>query len=164
MISIIAAIGKNRELGKDNRLLWKIDEDMMRFKNLTGGHTVIMGRKPFESLPLKFRPLPNRVNIVITRDQKYTADGATVVYSIEEAIAEAKRQQDKKIFIIGGAEIYRQGIKYADKLFLTLVEKSYPEADAFFPEYDEFTKVVSDRASSSGELRYRFVELVKDKS
>ncbi|MCR4313188.1 MAG: dihydrofolate reductase [Candidatus Roizmanbacteria bacterium] len=167
MISIIAAIGKNRELGKDNKLLWHIPEDFKRFKDLTSGHVVIMGRKTYKSLPEKFRPLPNRINIVITKDINYKINGAVVCHSIKEAITSAVEEQRgktaevKEIFIIGGASIYEQGIKYADKLYLTLVDKEYPGADTFFPDYPEFGKAVFEKSGVEGELKYRFVELVK---
>jgi len=160
MISIIAAIGKNRELGKDNKLLWQIPSDMKRFKDLTTGNVVIMGRKTYESLPEKYRPLPDRLNIIITRDSNYTAPGANVYNSIETAIEEA-RKTNKEIFIIGGAQIYLLGIKYAEKLYLTLVDKEYPEADAFFPNYADFGKIIYEQENRSGELKYKYVELVK---
>lgn len=160
MISIIAAIGKNRELGKDNKLLWQIPSDMKRFKDLTTGNVVIMGRKTYESLPEKYRPLPDRLNIIITRDSNYSASGANVYNSIETAIEEA-RKTNKEIFIIGGAQIYLLGIKYAEKLYLTLVDKEYPEADAFFPDYADFGKMIYEQENRSGELKYKYVELVK---
>jgi len=135
MISIIAAIGKNRELGKDNKLLWKIPEDMKRFKTLTLGKVVVMGRKTYESLPERFRPLPNRTNVVVTKNSDYKAPGCFVLSSITDAI---KKNKDKEIFIIGGASIYSQSIKYAQKLYLTLVNDVFPEADAYFPDYSDF--------------------------
>jgi len=157
MISIIAAIGKNRELGKDNKLLWHIPEDFKRFKDLTSEHVVIMGRKTYESLPEKFRPLPNRTNIVISRrlNESNETNKSNLIYwvnSMEAAFAKASSSQGE-IFIIGGASIYEQGIKYADKLYLTLVEKEFPDADTFFPEYTkQFPKEVSSETlqSSSG--------------
>ena len=169
MINIIAAIGKNRELGKDNKLLWHIVEDFKRFKKLTLNSVVIMGRKTFESLPEKFRPLPNRINIVISRHPELVSGsrnkfGMTknliICHSIEEAINKAKKF-NKEIFIIGGAEIYKQGIKYADKLYLTLVDKKYPEADAFFPDYSDFKKVIKKEKKSDGKFTYKFIDLEK---
>lgn len=173
-INIIAAIGKNRELGKDNKLLWHIPEDFKRFKDLTSGHVVIMGRKTYESLPKKSRPLPNRVNIVVTRNSQVTIlarsyqdsnSKVVVCHSIEEAIQKAKSYKLKvtsfKVFIIGGASIYEQGIKYADKLYLTLIDKEYPDADTFFPEYGEFGQVVFEKDGVDRGLKYRFVELVR---
>ncbi|MDO9028286.1 MAG: dihydrofolate reductase [Candidatus Roizmanbacteria bacterium] len=160
MINIIAAIGKNRELGKDNKLLWHITEDFKRFKILTSGHIVIMGRKTFESIG---KPLPNRVNIVITRNRAWTPLGCTVCYSMEEAIKKAKRNlpAGRQVFIIGGAEIYKQGIKYADKLYLTLVNKEYPDADAFFPDYSAFKKVVFEENHKNKNYSFKFLELQK---
>ncbi|MFA6532468.1 MAG: dihydrofolate reductase [Patescibacteria group bacterium] len=169
MISIIAAIGKNRELGKKNKLLWHISEDFKRFKDLTSGHVVIMGRKTYESLPEKFRPLPNRINIVVSRHPEPVSGsrnqfGMTqLIYcsSIEEAIQFAKQEKTSEIFIIGGASIYKQGIKYADKLYLTLVDKEYPDADAFFPEYGEFKRKVFEEDHNSKDINFKFIELEK---
>jgi dihydrofolate reductase len=160
MISIIAAIGKNRELGKDNKLLWHIPEDMERFKKLTTGQVVIMGRKTYQSLPKKFQPLPSRVNIVVTRNHAYTPLGCVTSNSIEEAIKKAK-EFDKEIFIIGGASIYQQGIKYADRLYLTLVNKEFTDADAFFPDYSEFKKKLFQENHQDKNYSYQFVELIK---
>ena len=157
MISIIAAIGKNRELGKNNKLLWHIPEDFKKFKQLTSGHIVIMGRKTFESIG---KPLPNRINIIVTRNRSWTPLGCTVCYSLEEAINLAKKKINE-IFIIGGAEIYKQGIQYADKLYLTLVNQEYPEADAFFPDYSEFKRKVFEENHISSELQFKFIELEK---
>ena len=174
MISIIAAIGKNRELGKDNKLLWHIPEDFKRFKELTSGHVVIMGRKTYESLPEKFRPLPNRINIVVTRNPQVTIlershkdsnSQIIICNSIEEAIQKAKsfklQVTNLKVFIIGGASVYEQGIKYADKLYLTLVDKEYPDADTFFPDYSEFKKIIVKEDKAQGDLKYKFIELIK---
>ena len=130
MITIIAAIGKHRELGKDNDLIWHLPNDLKRFKKVTSNHHVIMGRKTFESLG---KPLPNRVNIVITRNRNYQAEGCVVVSSLEDAIQAANA--DSNPYILGGAEIYKQAIIIADVLDLTLVDATL-EADVFFPEID----------------------------
>ncbi|MFZ2886284.1 MAG: dihydrofolate reductase [Minisyncoccia bacterium] len=136
-ISMIAAIGKNRELGKGNDLLWKIPVDLKRFRETTKGHPIIMGRKTFESIG---KPLPNRTNIVITRDGKWAAEGAFPVISMEEAIELAKiKPGNDEIFVIGGGQIYDLGLRYADKLYLTLIEDA-KEADSFFPEYEHVFK------------------------
>ncbi len=169
MISIIAAIGKNRELGKNNKLLWHIPEDFKRFKTLTSDHIVIMGRKTFESIG---KPLPNRTNIVITRNKNVVEqfiapkiDGVinhttTIFYhSLEEALRFAQGKESKEIFIIGGGEIYKQGIKYADKLYLTLVNQEYPEADAFFPDYSAFKKVIFEENHKNKNYSFKFLEL-----
>lgn len=174
MISIIAAIGKNRELGKDNRLLWNIKEDMKRFKKLTEGHIVIMGRRTFESLPEKFRPLPNRVNIVITSQSDVTIflrskkdSKVFLAQSLDEAIKKANdlvksQNLPDEIFIIGGASIYKQAINLADKLYLTVIDKIYPEADVFFPEYEKiFKKNIYNEKKEEGGLSFEFVEMIK---
>ena len=129
MISLIAAIGKNNELGKNNTLLWHMPADMKFFRDTTRGHTVIMGRKTFESLK---GPLPKRTNIVITRDKNYKRDGIEVVNSLEEGLGKTKNESE--VFIIGGAEIYKQAIDFADKLYITHIDAIDKNADTFFPE------------------------------
>ena len=128
MITIIAAAGSNNELGKDNDLVWHLPDDFKRFKKLTTGHHIIMGRKTFQSFP---KPLPNRVHIVITRNTNYHPEGAIIVHSMTEALELSK--DDDQAFIIGGGEIYKLGMKIADKIELTRVNSSF-EADTFFPE------------------------------
>lgn len=158
-ISIIAAIGRNRELGKDNKLLWHIPEDLERFKVITTGHAVIMGRKTFESLE---KPLPRRLNIIITRDQEYQLPrGAAKVMlagSLEHAIEAARSTGDTEVFIIGGGQVYQQALPLADKLYLTIVDAAF-DADTFFPDYSQFTKVTFEKPGTSGEYRFRFIEL-----
>jgi dihydrofolate reductase len=129
ILSLIAAIGKNNELGKGNTLLWHIPADMQYFRDTTSGHTVIMGRKTFESLP--GGPLPKRRNIVITRDKTYLRHSVDVVHSLEEAIEQVKNEGEA--FVIGGAEIYKQSISKANKLYITHIDASDIEADSFFP-------------------------------
>lgn len=128
MITLIVAIGKNNELGKENDLVWHLPNDFKRFKKLTTGHHIIMGRKTFESFP---KPLPNRVHVVITRNEKYKREGTIIVHSMKEALQIAKN--DTQPFIIGGGEIYSLGIPIADKIELTRVHGSF-DADTFFPE------------------------------
>jgi dihydrofolate reductase len=135
-ISLIVAVAENNVIGKDNSLIWHLPNDMKFFKDKTSGHCIITGRKNYESIPEKFRPLPNRTNIVITRQQDYIAPGAIVVGSIEEAINKAKATNDEEIFIIGGAEIYKQTISIAHKIYLTQIHHSF-EGDAFFPSIDK---------------------------
>jgi dihydrofolate reductase len=129
---LIAAASKNNALGKDNDLLWHLPDDFKRFKKITSGHKIIMGRKTFESFP---KPLPNRTHIIITRDKDYVVehDECVVVYSIDAAIKLI--ENDQLSFIIGGGEIYRQSEKFANKIELTRVHKAF-EADTFFPEID----------------------------
>lgn len=131
MITIIAAIANNNVLGKDNQLIWHIPADLKRFKKETSGHHIIMGRKTFESLG---RPLPKRVNVIISRNGNYEApEGCILVDSLEKALEIAKN--DENPFIIGGAQIYTEAIKFADKLDLTLVHFDF-EGDVYFPEID----------------------------
>ena len=131
-ISIIVAVAENNAIGKDNKLLWHLSEDLKRFKRLTSGNPVIMGKNTYFSLPV--RPLPKRENIVITDVPGERIDNCIMAYSIEDAIE--KMDSDKENFIIGGASIYRQFMPYADKLYITWVHKSF-DADTFFPEVDE---------------------------
>jgi len=130
-ISIIVAIAENSAIGKDNKLLWHLSDDLQRFKKLTTGHTVVMGKKTFESLP--FQPLPNRRNIVISDIPNDRIDGCVMAYSIDDAIE--KMDEDKENFIIGGGSVYRQFLNIANKLYITKVLHSF-EADTFFPEID----------------------------
>ena len=131
MLSIIAAIGKNNALGKNNQLIWHLPADLKRFKKVTTGHHVIMGRKTFESLG---KPLPNRTTIIISRDKNYHVDGCITVNSLTEAIKAA--QNDENPYILGGAEIYKQSMDVVDILDLTLVHQAF-DADVFFPEIDK---------------------------
>lgn len=131
VISIIAAIGKNHELGKDNKLLWHISADLKRFKKITSGHPVIMGRMTFDSIHNK--PLPNRRNIIVTKSAEYYYPGIEIAHSVEEALN--KIGIDDEVFILGGASIYEQLLPFAHKMYLTLVDKKF-EADTYFPRYD----------------------------
>ncbi|MEK7164891.1 MAG: dihydrofolate reductase [Patescibacteria group bacterium] len=157
IISIIAAIGENRELGRDNKLLWRIPEDLKRFRVLTEGHPIIMGRKTFESIG---RPLPKRTNIIITRQADYKAEGCIVVGSVEAAIAKAKEFDEQEIFIIGGGEIYKQALPRVDKLYLTVVKDSQ-EADVYFPDYSEFTKIIKQENSHFTNYEVQYLELTR---
>ena len=131
-ISIIVAVDENNVIGKDNALIWHLPADMKFFKDKTTGHCIITGRKNYESIPEKYRPLPNRTNIIITRQKNYHAPGATIVGSIDEAIEKAKQTGYEEIFIIGGAEIFRQSMHLVDKLYVTKIYHSF-EGDVFFP-------------------------------
>ena len=129
MITIIAAVGENNELGKDNKIIWHLPDDFKRFKAITSGHYIIMGRKTFESFP---KPLPNRTHIVITRNKNYKiADGCFIANSIQDAIAMCPKNQN--VFIIGGGEIYKQSQEFSNCIELTRVNGIF-EADAYFPE------------------------------
>ena len=131
MLTIIAAIGEKNALGKNNQLIWHLPADLKRFKKVTTGHHVIMGRKTFESLG---KPLPNRTTIIVTRDKNYTAEGCLVVNSLSDAVKTVS--SDENPFILGGAEIYKQSLEIADILDLTFVHHTF-DADVFFPEIDK---------------------------
>jgi dihydrofolate reductase len=131
MIIMIAAAAENNALGKNNDLVWHLPNDFKRFKALTSGHHIIMGRKTFESFP---KPLPNRKHVIISRQEGYNPEGCIVVNSMEKAIEACPQEED--VFIIGGGEIYSLGIAFAEKIELTLVHHSF-EADAFFPVIKE---------------------------
>ena len=131
MIIMIAAVAENNALGKDNELVCHLPNDFKRFKTLTSGHHIIMGRKTFESFP---KPLPNRTHIIITRQKNYQAEGCIIVDSIEKALSICPKDEDS--FIIGGGEIYTLGLAYTDKIEITRVHSSF-EADAYFPEINK---------------------------
>lgn len=139
-ITLIAAAAQNNALGKDNQMIWRLPDDFKRFKQLTTGHYIVMGRKTLESMD---GPLPNRTNIVITRQPDYTYNGCTIVNSLDEALAACP--QNEEVFIIGGGEIYKQSIDMANKIELTRVLGISPEADAYFPEInpDEWQRTES---------------------
>jgi len=136
IFSIISAIGKNNEIGKKNGLLWNLPADMKHFRETTSGHTVVMGQKTFKSIG---RPLPNRRNIVLSRNENLKIDGAEIIHSEKELtdLSQKTAAPDEEIFIIGGETIYRLFMDKADKLYITQVEAEFPEADAFFPEIKE---------------------------
>lgn len=155
MISIIVAVAEDWGIGKDNELLWHISEDLKRFKKLTFGNTVIMGKKTWESLPR--RPLTGRKNIVLTDDPQELIEFSVTAYSIEDALS--KCTKDEEIFIIGGGSIYRQFMPLADRLFITHVHKQAP-ADIFFPEIDlsiwEVVEKEEFRASENNSIPYTY--------
>jgi len=157
-ISMIAAIGVNRELGEGRRLIWKISRDLRRFRKLTEGHAIIMGRKTYESIG---RLLPNRTNIIISRDPNFKVEGALVVSSIEKALDEARRVEKEEAFIIGGGQVYTLAMPFADKLYLTKINSEAPLADVFFPDYSDFKKVVYSEKNIEDSLEYEFVDLEK---
>lgn len=161
MITIIAAIGRNNELGKNNDLIWYLPADLKRFKKITTGHTIIMGRNTFESIG---KPLPNRRSIIITRNKAYQQEGCEVVYSLEEAIQLIKGEE--AAFIIGGAQIYKEIIEkdLADQLDITKVDDDF-EADVFFPSINkEVWKEVSREdflPDEKNNYRYSFLKYTK---
>ena len=159
MLSLIAAVARNHALGKDGQLLWHLPEDMKHFRETTRGKPVVMGRKTWESLPEKFRPLPGRQNIVVSRDPAYKAHGADLAGSLEGALALAGGAEE--VFVIGGEQLYRAALPFADRLYLTEVELE-PEADAFFPELNPAVwQEVERRASGESMPACTFVVYVR---
>jgi dihydrofolate reductase len=161
-ISLIAAIGgEKRVIGKDGALPWRIKEDLEHFKETTMGHVVIMGRKTFQSIG---KPLPKRINIVITRSIDFAHEGVIVAYSFEDALdkAYAQAKNKRELFVIGGAEIYKEALPYADKLYLTLINGDF-EGDTFFPEIKGFGTVISEEAHNNGRHPFSFVEIERKK-
>ena len=136
IIAMIAALSKNRVIGKDNDLPWKLPDDMKFFMEKTKDHHTIMGRKNYDSIPQKFKPLPHRTNIVVTRQKNFKAPGCIVVDRLEKGLSIAKENHEIEAFIIGGAEIYKLGLPYATRLYLTEIDAEI-EGDTFFPEFDK---------------------------
>jgi dihydrofolate reductase len=135
IISMIAAVSENMVIGRNNDLPWHLPDDMKYFMQTTKGHCVIMGRKNYESIPEKFRPLPNRVNIVVTRQINFVAPGCTIVHSLSQALEKAEDIGPDEVFLIGGSEVYRQGVTLAGRLYLTEI-KATLEGDVYFPNFD----------------------------
>ena len=154
-MNAIVAISENGGIGKDNRLLFHISADLKRFKELTSGHTVIMGRKTLQSLP-GGRGLPNRRNIVITRDIDFTAEGAEIVHSVDEALALA----EEDAFVIGGASIYQAMLPYCDKVYLTKVYAD-AEADVFFPSLCGWQVVRRSEMQEENGLRFQYIDYMR---
>ena len=159
-VSIVVAIGKNREIGNAGELLWHIPEDLKRFKALTLGHPVIMGRKTFESIvALLGKPLPGRTNIVITRDPSWHHPEVITTHSLEEALGRARELDQEEIHIGGGAQLYEQALPFVDRLYLTLIDDE-KVADTYFPPYEEaFTHKLSEELHTHGDLSYRWTTL-----
>lgn len=157
-LSIIVALADDNAIGKDNDLIWHISEDLKRFKALTTGHTVVMGRNTWNSLPKK--PLPKRRNIVVTHDEHFSPEGAEVAHSLQEIMELVKGEEE--VFVMGGAALYQQLLPFAQRLYVTHVYSAYPEADVHFPVIDESvfvkvkeTEIVTDEASG---LRYNYID------
>jgi len=157
MLSILVAADEANGIGKDNQLLWHISDDLKRFRTLTSGHKVIMGRKTFESIG---RPLPNRTNIVISRQKHLLIEGCIVVPSVEAAIA--LTLPDEEAFVIGGSEIYHQLLPRCKRLYLTRVYQLF-DADTFFPEIDDswLIEKISPRLDTESGLQYQFIDLFR---
>tara|TARA_Y100001935_G_scaffold146585_1_gene121151 strand:+ start:1122 stop:1628 length:507 start_codon:yes stop_codon:yes gene_type:complete len=154
-VSLIVAVSKNQVIGRNNKLAWNLPNDMKYFSDMTKGHSVIMGRKNWESIPPKFRPLPKRENIIITRNSDYKANNAIVVSSVEEAIKSSRSNTDEEVFIIGGGEIYKEGFKYIDKLYITEID-AIIKGNTFFPEWDKKDWVEISRIHHPKDSRHEF--------
>lgn len=157
-LSIIAAMSANRVIGRNGKLPWRLPADLARFKSLTTGHCLLMGRKTFESIG---RPLPGRTTVVISRRRDYAPGGVLVAHSLEEALRMATGEE---VFIAGGAQIYRQTLGRADRLYLTVLDREF-EGDAFFPEYDEsgWRLVSEERHEPAEETSYAYRFLVYER-
>jgi len=162
-LTLIAALARNGVIGNNNALPWHLPEDLKHFKELTTGHAVIMGRKTWESLPERFRPLPNRQNIVVTRDPDYAASGATVVHSLKEAriVGAGGTAQ----FVIGGAELYAHALPLAERLELTEIDADF-EGDACFPAFDRsaWREVGRKAGKTAAGMSYAFVSYERTQS
>jgi dihydrofolate reductase len=162
-ISAIVSVGKNLVIGRADKLMWPIPEDLKRFKRLTMGHPVIMGRKTFESILQSLgKPLPGRTNVVITRSSTSLGvndPSVIITHSLEEALQKASEVEQEEIFIGGGAQIYEQALPITDRLYLTLIDDEKP-GDAYFPAYDHlFTKKLAEESGEHNGLKYKWVDL-----
>lgn len=142
-ISLIAAMSQNRVIGKNNDLPWRLPDDMKYFQKTTKGHVVIMGRKNFDSLPANFKPLPNRTNVILTRNKDLVAEGCEIFTELAKAVNFAKDCKEEELFIIGGGEVYKQSLHLADRIYLTRINHEI-EGDTYFPELAPEWKVVEE--------------------
>jgi len=165
-VSLIVAMDKNRGIGKNNDLMWHLPNDMRFFKETTAHHIVVMGRKNYDSIPEKYRPLPNRRNVILTRNSNFKAEDCDVFNSLDDALGAYKHDSEKTIFIIGGGQIYTLALaqEVVDEMFITHIDGDY-DADTFFPEFDEskwskelvLKQEIDDRHKNSFEVfRYTF--------
>jgi dihydrofolate reductase len=162
-ISMVVAASTNNAIGLKGKLLWNLPKDTKFFKDITRGHHVLMGRKSWEALPDGYRPLPGRVNIVVTRQNNFRAEGCVTVKGIDEGIEFARKSGEEELMIIGGGEIYKQALAKTDRIYLTRVHHSFTEADAFFPELPgnewKEVSVVSNQADEKHKYAFDFVVL-----
>jgi len=155
IVSLIAAVARNGAIGKANDLPWRLPDDMRFFMDTTSGHHVVMGRKNYESLPEKFRPLPNRVNLVMTRSPGFSAPGCAVVHELADALAMAKDKGETELFVIGGAEIYTLALPLADRLYLTEIDAEVT-GDTFFPALNRQAWQEVSRRHHAADSRHAF--------
>lgn len=165
-ISIIVAIGTNNVIGKDNSMIWHLPADMKFFREKTTGHCIITGRKNYESIPEKFRPLPNRTNIVVTRNKNYSCPGAEVVNTLEEAVELAKSKNETEVFIIGGGQIFEESLvkNFADVLYVTEIHHLFA-GDTFFPVIDKtkWKEISREKHKADEKNKYDFDFVVYSK-
>ena len=154
MITIIAACSKNRVLGLDNKLIWNLPEDLKRFKQMTDSHPIVMGRKTFESIG---RPLPNRTNIILTKNKNYKQEGCLVYNNFRDIL---ELWEKKDLFVIGGGEIYTMFLPYADKIELTLIEKEF-SGDTYFPKLSSQWMESSVEIHSNHDFEYKYITYIK---
>ena len=154
-ISLIVAMDRKRLIGRDGRLPWRLPDDMQWFRQQTMGKPVIMGRKTYESLPARFRPLPGRGNIIVTRNRLYQAEGAAVVHTLTDALAAAGEAPE--VMVVGGAQLYARLLPQADRLYLTLIDAEFA-GDAHFPEIDpaEWQEISREEHEADGRHAHRF--------
>lgn len=160
MISLLVAMDKNRLIGKDNDLPWRLPADLAYFKRVTMGHPIIMGRKTYDSIG---RPLPGRENIIVTRDTSYKMEGCKVIHSIDE-ILKMNEEHDHELFVIGGAEIFKEILPYSDRLYITEIDEEF-EGDTYFPAFDKSEwKVISEEKGVKDEKNpYDYTFMVYEK-
>jgi dihydrofolate reductase len=166
IVSLIVAASENNVIGKNGQLPWHLPNDMKYFRDTTMGHCVIMGRKNFDSIPDKFRPLQGRTNIIVTHQKDFSAPGCIVVHSIEQALDEAKKQNETEAFIIGGGEIFKQSMEIADKIYLTRIHATI-DGDVFFPPINmkiwKEDLVMHFKADEKNKFDYSFIVLSRNK-
>jgi dihydrofolate reductase len=155
IISLIAALTQNRVIGKDNSLPWHLPDDMKYFMQTTKAHHVIMGRKNYDSIPEKFRPLPNRVNIVVTRQQGFKAPACTVVHALEEGIDISRKSGQQEVFVIGGSDMYKMALPISHRLYLTEIETEL-DGDTYFPEFNRAEWKETSRRHHPADDRHAF--------
>ena len=155
IISLIAALTKNRVIGKNKDLPWHLPDDMKYFMQTTKAHHVIMGRKNYESIPEKFKPLPNRTNVVVTRQKNFSAPGCRIVNALEEGIESARVAGESELFIIGGSEIYALGMPYANQLYLTEIDANV-DGDTYFPSFNKIEWQEHSRTHHEADARHVF--------
>lgn len=164
-ISIVVAVSENNAIGRGGDLLWRLPKDMQYFKAITMGHHVLMGRKTYESIPEKFRPLIGRVNLIVSRQTDFIAPGCKIVSSVEEGIRFAEANEETELMIIGGGEIYRQLFDLADRIYFTKVHYVFQHADTFFPELErsKWQPIYRERHFADEKHRYDFEFIILEK-